>query len=121
VDALNTWPNTGGHGELEEVLLMIDAAEARSNAESSAGCLRPSFATKYTAALGNDVLLHAELGLLELGGADGDCEAELGAAGLAALAGFRRLEGEVGNSKLGDAKFAGKEGELGFNVKAGFE
>ncbi len=68
---------------MEEVFFMIDIAAARSSAESLAGCLRPSFATKYTAALGNTVLLHgfavkvwlsAVVGLLALVGKDGDCE-----------------------------------------------
>jgi len=108
VDTLKTCPNTGGQKKLEEVFFMIVTAAARSSAESLTVCLRPSFATRYTAALGNNVLLQgfamkvwlsAGLGLLELGGAEGDCEAGLASdAGLAELAGFSELRGEVGDS-----------------------
>jgi hypothetical protein len=56
---------------LEEVIFIIETTAARSSAESLVSCLRPSLATKYTAALGKRLLLQGSaLGLLEMGEED---------------------------------------------------
>jgi hypothetical protein len=56
---------------LKEVFFSIEKTAACSSAESLTGCLRPSLATKYTAALGKRVLLQrSALGLLEMGEED---------------------------------------------------